>query len=112
MPCAHPLSFSNWASLCTTWSPCCLPSSSASAVEALARQLLVDGAAAAALAAQHLPAFGVNASAIRSVAVNSTAVRSRTNSSSGAAAYAIEIQMTVVLVGGGKGCGATYTVRG
>ena len=67
------------------------------AVTFLSQQLRSDASVAANLAAQQLPDFGVNASSIRSVLVNNTAVEAVATPNG--TAYLVSIQMTVILVG-------------
>ena len=63
----------------------------------LSQQLRSNASVATSLAVQQLPEFGVVASSIRSVFVNSTTIDPIATANG--TAYHISIQMTVVLVG-------------
>ena len=74
------------------------------AVQAFALSILNNATLAATLAAKQLPAFGVNASSIRSVFVNSSTVQAGPTLN-GTATYVVSIQLTVILVRVLANCG-------
>ena len=74
-------------------------SSDLAAVTQLAGELRVNASLASVLAAQQLPAFGVDASSIRSVTVDSVSVIPGPDNN-GTATYLISIDLTAVLVRG------------
>ena len=71
--------------------------SNQTAVQGFALSILHNVTLAATLAAKQLPAFGVNASSIRSVFVNSSTAQVGPTVN-GTATYVVAIQLTVILV--------------